>query len=256
MADTIAWLIDLWVKFKIASFVHVIAFAFAIVSVVVGHVLLRKPNERLSEHTARSFHGVTRVTLYALVALVATGLYITLRGVYYEPDFLYNEKLLAKMGVVAVACINGFVMHHYVFPSIREGVVPAELPLNFQLGAGALAAVSIASWAWAALLGFAKEWSNFILMREVFAGYIGMIALVYLVALREIGRTIVLNKSWRPVFLGRPVLLHVEAPSWPVSRQERLEPQQERQERLSYEAVRKAWLLKRQEPIPQKREPG
>jgi hypothetical protein len=252
MADSIAWLIDLWMRLKLATFIHVIAFAFAVVSVVVGHVLLRRPSERISEHTALAFRSATRVTLYSLVALIVTGLIITLKGVYNDPAFLLNEKLLAKMSIVGVACINGFILHHHVFPRLREGVIPAEFPLQFQLMAGALAAVSIASWFWAALLGFAADWSNFILMREVAAGYLGMTFLIYLIALREIGRTIVLNQDWRPTFLGRPALFHVELPSWSSSRDRQLG--QDRRGQLSYEAARKAWLLKRQEPVLQERE--
>jgi hypothetical protein len=250
--DSIAWMIDLWERFKIARTLHVGAFAFALVSVVAGHVLLRNPNERISEQTARSLHSATRVTLYSLVALIATGLIITLKGVYNDPAFLLNEKLLAKMSIVGVACINGFILHHHVFPHLREGVIPAEFPLQFQLMAGALAAVSIASWFWAALLGFAADWSNFILMREVAVGYLGMIVLIYLVALREIGRTIVIIQDWRPTFFGRPALFHVEIPSWPASRDRQLG--QDRRGQLSYEAARQAWLLKRQEPVLQERE--
>jgi uncharacterized membrane protein len=211
--------------------VHLLAFAAAIGTVVYGHVLLRDPAKAITEDQARQLRAVTTATAWALAVLVLSGFWRTIIGSMNDPYYWDNEKLVAKIGVVTLACVNGALMHVFIFPKMVAGVVPAQWPLGFQVKAALAAAISIAAWSWASLLGVARDWSYEATLVELSVGFIATVLLVYAVALREVLRTIVIQRQFSFSAGGRRGSVYIRLPHQrPVRgtrRQDRLEEQQQ-----------------------------
>jgi hypothetical protein len=102
-----------------------------------------------------------RVITGALVLLVATGAMLLFLGLQENPNYLLgNEKLQGKMLLVALLCLNAFVLHFAVFPLLSM-LEPVANWTSRQCNAVALAVgLSNSLWLYSAFLGIARSWNQ------------------------------------------------------------------------------------------------
>lgn len=98
-----------------------------------------------------------KTVLLALAVLWVTGIGIILLD-YSVKDATYflNPKLQAKILVVALLTINGFLLHSAVLPAIKKAGTLLQMTTNARILAVFSGVVSGVSWFYAAMLGIAR----------------------------------------------------------------------------------------------------
>ncbi|MFZ6046569.1 hypothetical protein ACFW0H_10625 [Pseudomonas sp. CR3202] len=128
-----------------------------------------------------------KTVLLALAALWVTGIGIILldysvKGAVY---FL-NPKLQAKILVVALLTVNGFLLHSAVLPAIKKAGTLVKMETNARTLAVFSGVVSGVSWFYGAMLGIARPLSWKYSLGEIMFAYpvlicLGFIAMTLLV---------------------------------------------------------------------------
>lgn len=165
--------------YMLLVFTHVLATSMAIGAIVATdlRMLSKLSEDRVRIPPPNDF--VARLVSVALVGLYATGISMVCIGAWGHPDYLHNEKLLAKFVIVALLTVNAVVLHRYTFPRLARGrSVPRWKTLDWLVIAVPVAA-SNSMWMFCAFLGIARPWNNAISMAAVLqvAGVIFMLAL-------------------------------------------------------------------------------
>jgi len=132
----------------------------------------------------------SRAVAWSLLALWMTGLsVIALDMSTVALSLAKAPKLQAKLTVVSILSLNGFLLHRYTLHALGESKQPTESDLRL---AAILGAVSAASWGYAVFLGVAKAWTPIL-------GYNGFMALY---ALGVLGGIAVSLRWVRPLLQG------------------------------------------------------
>lgn len=129
---------------------HVGSFVAAAVGVAYADLSLFK-GRRVDK---RLLQWASQLVLWALVGLWVTGLAIIwIDTSFLLADILSRPKLMAKITVVILLTLNGYLLHKHFFEQIMAPTERYKRTVNFS---AMLAAVSGASWMFAAFLGMAK----------------------------------------------------------------------------------------------------
>lgn len=140
-------------------FPHLLACCIALGAILVSDARFLTKRGILDEHDRKSLNDLMRIATGALFALWSTGLIIIAIDFGHIPtasELLAQPKLLAKLSVVLILTLNGYLLHRYAMPvftkkaNFRE---LAKLRINFIF---ALGAISATSWIFAAFLGVAR----------------------------------------------------------------------------------------------------
>lgn len=134
-------------------FMHLAAMIAAGISIAFGDyaILRHRPVNR--DLLIKSSRAVT----WSLVALWITGLSIvSLDMSTVSLTLAKAPKLQAKLTVVTVLTLNGFLLHRYTLTALGGRRTPTEQQVRL---AAILGAVSAASWGYAMFLGVAKAWT-------------------------------------------------------------------------------------------------
>lgn len=108
-------------------------------------------NKTLSSMEIGTIRFLARIVTFALLAIVCTGSFLFLSD---PAKYAVSVKFLTKMTVVSVLCVNGFLLHHFVFARLGErGVLIKGGARTLRRFAFGLGAVSLASWVSALSLG-------------------------------------------------------------------------------------------------------
>jgi hypothetical protein len=101
---------------------------------------------------------------------------ISLDGAHKGWEYFLNPKLQAKIGVVCLLTLNGWLLHRAVMPSIRRAGSLTRLRLSRRALAVFAGSVSAVSWFYAAMLGIGRplNWSYSLV--EILAAYPVLIA--------------------------------------------------------------------------------
>jgi len=114
-------------------------------------LLLAVRTRRVSPDLIALLHGASRVVIAAMLLLLVSGLAFLAEGV--AP----TAKFWVKMVVVAVACVNGVIVHRQLFPRVQAAAHTGDGGLILcprdQRFAATVAAVSAVSWYSALVLG-------------------------------------------------------------------------------------------------------
>jgi hypothetical protein len=101
-----------------------------------------------------------KIVTLALLALWGSGLLLVLQGYLYDgTTYLLNQKLWAKVSVVALLSLNGALLHRIGFPLLQK----APFVLLHSCARNRLAllgALSMSGWLFAAFLGVARAWNH------------------------------------------------------------------------------------------------
>ena len=115
---------------------------------------------KISREHVRIVHTSAQVVAIGLTLLWASGLGFLLFYYLYAPANLTNEKIYAKMVIVLVLTINGYVIHRHILPLIKQNVGRplfsgvSDKQRRVMLAAGAISATS---WYVPLALGVLRE---------------------------------------------------------------------------------------------------
>lgn len=141
-------------------YIHLIATCAAIGTIVItdlrlaakamGYKVVIPPPERFE----------TVMISMALAMLYITGGALVYLGLQANPDFLANQKVQAKLVLVALLTINAFVLHKMVFPILgRSKPVSRWTKAQWMTVAGSVS-LSNSIWFFAAFLGVNRVWNG------------------------------------------------------------------------------------------------
>jgi len=143
----------------IALYPHLLACCVALGGIIISDAkcILRKG--QLTESDTVFLMELSRIVSIALIVLWLTGLSIIAIDFSHWPswaELAAKPKLIAKLTVVSILTLNGYLLHRIVLPNFAArktlcSIETARLRTMFMLGA-----VSATSWLFAAFLGIAK----------------------------------------------------------------------------------------------------
>jgi hypothetical protein len=164
-------------------FIHLLATCIAVgVLLIQDFALARAQGKPLAKPEIVELQlSATRVS-YALVALWVSGIALVATGYLGHPDYVLNEKLWAKITVVFVLSLNGFILHYYAFPLMTTGKGLNGLRLSEKTLIALSGSISSTSWLFACYLGIARPWSYSITYGSMMLIYFSLIAITFVVA--------------------------------------------------------------------------
>ena len=161
-------------------FVHLLGTSLALGAIVATDLRLlgKLADNRVRIAPPNPF--VMRLITLALAVLVLSGAALIGLGLLDDPAYLAdNQKLQAKLILVALLGLNALVLHHYTFPGLARGRRVARWKPHEFLRVALPVSLSNGLWMFCAFLGIARPWN-----RGVSIGFVlGVAALVCLAAL-------------------------------------------------------------------------
>lgn len=143
----------------IALYPHLLACCVALGGIIISDAKFISRKGRLTEADSVFLLDLSRIVSVALIVLWVTGLSIIAIDFSHWPswaEIAAKPKLIAKLTVVTILTLNGYLLHRIVLPNFAarkslNTIETSRLRTMFILGA-----VSATSWLFAAFLGIAK----------------------------------------------------------------------------------------------------
>ena len=135
--------------------------------------------DRITHEKLVLFNFIARLVTTGLFVLWVTGLAFLWIYWQYEPQLLGNPKVWAKVVIVLVLTINGWFLHHKVFPILDRNlgkqlfhrVTVDEKAMMFTFSS-----ISIISWGFPLVLGIARSLNFTTGMENILALYFLMLS--------------------------------------------------------------------------------
>ncbi|PVZ55290.1 hypothetical protein C9422_22170 [Pseudomonas sp. B1(2018)] len=142
-------------------YVHLLASCIALGRVLLAdHKLWNWRKEALDQAKLEYLEETRKIATLALLALWGSGLLLVLQGYLLEGTaYLLNQKLWAKVAVVALLTLNGGLLHRVGFPLLQKASF-VLLPSADRGRLALLGAFSMSGWLFAAFLGVARAWNH------------------------------------------------------------------------------------------------
>ena len=116
----------------------------------------------IEKHTIESVQHLSHIVLAGLGLLWVSGAALVYVRYSADPAFLMNEKVWAKVAIVAILTINGFAVHNIALSYLKSRtgrqMFSPDLPRH-MIGLTFVAAVSSVSWLVPFVLGVAAEYN-------------------------------------------------------------------------------------------------
>lgn len=126
---------------------------------------------------SKHLHDLQNTVALALVALWITGAAIITLDVSAKGwSYFANPKLQAKITVVCLLTLNGFLLHHRVLPLMKKVGSLLSMSHSQRIFAVFCGAVSAVSWFYAALLGVGRPLNWKYSLSEILAVYPVLVA--------------------------------------------------------------------------------
>ncbi|HWW03796.1 hypothetical protein [Collimonas sp.] len=141
-------------------YLHLIACCVAIGLVLTSDIAM--VNQLIKGGTAGKqendhLNSLKKTVSLALVALWITGFAIVWLDVSAKGlGYFANPKMQAKLTIVALLTLNGFVLHNAVMPAMEKAGSLLQMEFNQRMLAIFAGAVSAVSWFYAAMLGVGR----------------------------------------------------------------------------------------------------
>ena len=166
---------------------HLLALALGLgAALLAGWVVLRKLTSGIvSPRAAGQLIALSHAVSTGMVLIWVTGAFLVADGAWNAPASVMNQKLWAKLVVVAILTLNAMLLHGIVLPRVvsRIGQPLFEASFSwFPLISTLLAAVSAVSWTFAAYLGFARELNGHANLAPILGGYLVALLLTWVAA--------------------------------------------------------------------------
>lgn len=154
---------------------HVGSFVVAAVGIAYADLSLFK-GKRVDQGL---LEWASKLVMWALVGLWITGLIIIGIDTGFQLEAIAaRSKLLSKITVVCVLTVNGYLLHRHFFAQLSQPGGRFKRMVNFS---AALAAISGASWMYAAFLGMAKPLAKLFSYSDFMTLYTTMLLLSLIV---------------------------------------------------------------------------
>ena len=99
----------------------------------------------------------------------ATGAGLVALGLAERADYLTNQKLQAKLVLVALLTANAFVLHQVIFPLLERRAPVAHWTAGERWQVAASVGLSNSLWLYCAFLGIARPWNYTMPLGQVLA---------------------------------------------------------------------------------------
>jgi len=141
-------------------FAHLLGTSMALGAIVATDIRLlgKLADERVRIAPPNPF--VMRLISMSLAVLYLTGATMIVLGLLDDPNYLSNQKLLAKLVLVLVLSINALVLHRYTFPGLARGRRVARWTFRDFLRVAVPVSLSNSLWMFCAFLGIARPWNQ------------------------------------------------------------------------------------------------
>jgi len=136
----------------------------------------------VSAFTLHQVKTLSRVVTAGLVMLWLTGFALIALNLAVKPEYLTNPKLWAKIAIVCILTVNGFVIHARVMPLLKASLgrtMFAGLPRRQIAVLTGLGAVSFTSWTVPFVLGKASELNYVTPVAPILSVYLGALLTVW-----------------------------------------------------------------------------
>ena len=175
------------------TIMHLLGFSFGlglatIVDVMLIRTLLR--NQILTENHYKMIHQLSIYVMIGLGVLWISGAGFLLTYKLYSPEKICNPKVWAKFTVVLVLTINGFFIHRYLLPKLKQ-CIGEQLMENVQYKQLSIfcasGVVSIVSWYIPFIFGVADQLNYRIGYFTLLFAYLCLLSIAIISALSVLG---------------------------------------------------------------------
>jgi hypothetical protein len=150
---------------------HIIAFALALATILKEDVRLM----RAQCIDSASLLATAKLVKWLLLGLWVTGAPMVMMDIGNDVSLLLgNPKLLAKLIVVGVLTLNGFLLHLVAFPMVTG---KPRNPNRAATIAATLGAVSTASWLYASFVAVARKVAPYFSLQDFVMLYLLALAI-------------------------------------------------------------------------------
>lgn len=128
------------------TIVHVISVVFGMGSALISDVLFTfyGNDKKLSATEIKTLRLLSNVVWVGLIVITLSGVGLFLSDI---PKYLQSVKFLAKMSILAVLLVNGYVLHKYIWKHvIARNFLVSNQESRMRKFAFACGAVSVLSW--------------------------------------------------------------------------------------------------------------
>lgn len=157
--------------FTLLVYLHLMATCVALGTIVLTDLRLLAKVMGYRVVIPRPERLETVIISAALVLLCLTGAAIVSIGLDKNPQYLDNEKLQAKLLLVALLAINAVFLHRKVFPILGRSKPVSHWRKPEWLAVATSVSFSNSTWLFCAFLGIARVWNN-----SVSIGFVLLIA--------------------------------------------------------------------------------
>ena len=162
--------------------IHVVGVAFGVGGATACDFLFLRAIQRnainFSEYLL--IHAITRLVTVGLILTILSGIGFLINYQINDPKLLANEKVWAKVTIVAVLTLNGALLHAYILPIMRSRVGTALInkemfgTRHIFILAGVISGIS---WYAAVVLGLWRQLNFKVSYGEVMIAYAAVLAL-------------------------------------------------------------------------------
>ena len=128
------------------TILHILSVVLGMGSALVSDLLFSffSKDKKLNKTELATLSILSKVVFYSLFVIVGSGLALFLANI---ERYLYSPKFLAKMSVLAILLINGYLLNKYVWPHLlNKNFFTLKKEHNIRRLAFACGAVSVISW--------------------------------------------------------------------------------------------------------------
>ncbi len=128
------------------TIVHVLGVVIGMGAALISDFLFSfyAHNKKLSHFETRTLRVLSNTVIFGLCIIIVSGVGIFLLDI---DKYMNSTKFLAKMTILLVLIINGFILHSYISKSmIKKGFLSLHKYTNIRKLAFACGATSIVSW--------------------------------------------------------------------------------------------------------------
>ena len=166
---------------------HLLALSLGLgAALLADWVVLRKLTSGIvSPQAAGQLIDLSHAVSAGLVLIWVTGALLVADSAWDAPASIMNQKLWAKLVIVAVLTLNALLLHGLVLPRVVSRVGQPLFETSFgwlPLISTLFAAVSAVSWTFAAYLGLARELNGHANLMPIVGSYLIAVLLTWVAA--------------------------------------------------------------------------
>jgi len=166
---------------------HVLALALGLgAALLADWVVLRKLTfGNVSQRAAGQLVDLSQGVSAGLVLIWVTGALLVADSAWDAPASIMNQKLWAKLVIVAILTLNALLLHGIVLPRVASRVGQPLFDTSFgrlPLISTLFGVISAVSWTFAAGLGVARELNGHVNLVPILGSYLVALLLVWVAA--------------------------------------------------------------------------